>query len=62
MQSYEIQRDAVVCVAVEIVSTNRLIEEDQIKSIRDAVNNAWCDGMNEREWLDAALAQLGIEG
>lgn len=59
----EAMRDAVITAAWEAWTKNGLgLDDDDvkqtIKSVADAVNNAWEPGMSDSAWLAATLARL----
>ena len=64
MSSWENRFDCVVTHAWEAWTQNGLgldqgDREQTIKSVQDAVNNVWIDGMTEVEWMAATLQRLG---
>ena len=63
MLSWEIRYDAVVVAAFETVTKNGLgnsydLNEQVIKSCRDAATNAWDEGMDDVEWIAATLKRI----
>ena len=64
MSAWENRFDAVTTHAWEAWTKNGLgldhdERENALKSVRDAANNAWIDGMTDREWLEVTLESLG---
>lgn len=63
MSNWENRFDTVTTHAWESWTKNGLgldhdNREQTLKSVRDAVNNAWTDGMTDGEWFDATLKSL----
>lgn len=64
MFDYETRRDAIVIAVWEIWTNNGLNldadgREQTIKSVQDAVNNAYTDDISDADWQAAALTRLG---
>jgi hypothetical protein len=60
---YETRRDAIVVAAWETWTKNGLDLDDDMKvqtekSVQDAVNNAYIEGISDKDWLAATLRDL----
>jgi hypothetical protein len=64
MYDYETRRDMIVTHAWESWTKNGLgLDADDRaqteKTVRDAANNTWVEGINDVDWLAATLRRLG---
>lgn len=62
--TYETRRDMIVTHAWEIWTKNGLRldneqREETLKTVQDAANNTYVDGITDQDWLTATLARLG---
>jgi hypothetical protein len=63
VMDYETRRDAIVVAAWETWTKNGLGLDDDMKvqtekSVQDAVNNAYIEGISDKDWLAATLRDL----
>lgn len=65
MADYESRRDTITMHAWETWTKNGLRMDAEMraeteKSVRDAVNNCYVEGISNADWLAATLKRLGV--